>query len=89
MLIVNVRSENLVLDQLIIPKLIFFSILITNLLDIVLILLGEILSWSLMRVEGLKPCEFHFTCCRLTNFKNNFSINNKRDEILYISRKLN
>ena len=38
MLIVNVRSENLVLDQLIIPKLIFFSILITYLLDIVLIL---------------------------------------------------
>ena len=42
-----------------------------------------------MRVEGLKPCEFYFTCCRLTTFKNNFSINGKRDEILYISRKLN
>ena len=34
----NVSSENLVLDQLIIPKLIFFSFLITYLVDIVLIL---------------------------------------------------
>ena len=34
----NVSSENLVLDQLIIPKLIFFLILITYLVDIVLIL---------------------------------------------------
>ena len=33
----NVSSENLVLDQLIIPKLIFFFILITYLFDIVLI----------------------------------------------------
>ena len=39
--------------QLIIPKLIFFFILITCLVDIVLILLGEILSWSLMGVKGL------------------------------------
>ena len=46
----NVSSENLVLDHLIIPKLIFFFILITYLVDIVLILLGEILSWSLMGV---------------------------------------
>ena len=46
----NFSSENLVLDQLIIPKLIFFFILITYLVDIVLILLGEILSWSLMGV---------------------------------------
>ena len=36
--------ENLVLDQLTIPKLIVFSILITCLVDIVLILEGEILS---------------------------------------------
>ena len=49
----NVISENLALDQLIIPKLIFFFILITYLVDIVLILLGEILSWSLMGVQGL------------------------------------
>ena len=34
----NVSLENLVLDQLIIPKLIFFFILITYLVDIVLIL---------------------------------------------------
>ena len=34
----NVSSENLVLDQLIIPKLIFFFILITYLVDVVLIL---------------------------------------------------
>ena len=34
----HVSSENLVLDQLIIPKLIFFFILITYLVDIVLIL---------------------------------------------------
>ena len=34
----NVSSENLVFDQLIIPKLIFFFILITHLVDIVLIL---------------------------------------------------
>ena len=41
------------LDQLIIPILIFFFILITYLVDIVLILKGEILSWSLMEVKGL------------------------------------
>ena len=34
----DVSSENLVLDQLIIPQLIFFFILITYLVDIVLIL---------------------------------------------------
>ena len=34
----DVSSENLVLDQLIIPKLIFFFILITYLVDIALIL---------------------------------------------------
>ena len=41
------------LDQRIIPKLIFFFILITYLVDIVLILLGEILSRSLMGVKRL------------------------------------
>ena len=46
----DVTSESLVLDQLIIPTLIFFYILITCLLDIVLILLREILSWSLIGV---------------------------------------
>ena len=49
----DVSLENLVLDQLIIPLLIFFYILITCLLDIELILEGEILSWSLMGVKGL------------------------------------
>ena len=49
----NVSSQNFVLDQLIIPKLILFFIHITNLVDIVLILLGEILSWSLMRDKML------------------------------------
>ena len=49
----NVSSENLVLEQLIIPKLIFFFNLITYLVDVVYILLGEILSWSFMRVKGL------------------------------------
>ena len=34
----NVSSDNLVLDQLIIPKLIFFFVLITSLVDIVEIL---------------------------------------------------
>ena len=38
----NVGSENWVLDQLIIPKLIFFFFFITYLLDIVLILYGKI-----------------------------------------------
>ena len=47
-ILLNVSTENLVLDQLIIPKLIFFFILITNLVYIVWILYGEILSWSLM-----------------------------------------
>ena len=49
------NSENLVSDQLIIPRLIFFFILITSLVDIVLILLGEILPWSLVEVKGLTP----------------------------------
>ena len=34
----NIGSENLVLDQLIIPKLVFFFIFISYLVDIVLIL---------------------------------------------------
>ena len=41
------------MDQLIIPKFVFFFILITYLIDIVLLLLGEILSWSRMGVKGL------------------------------------
>ena len=34
----DVSSDNLVLDQLIVPKLIFFFVLITSLVDIVEIL---------------------------------------------------
>ena len=48
------------LDGLIIPKFIFFFILITYLVEIVLILLGEILSWSLMGVKGLKAVKVIF-----------------------------
>ena len=48
----DVILENLVLDQLMIPKLIFVSILITCLLDVVSKLEGEIQSWSLMGVKG-------------------------------------
>ena len=55
--------ETLVLDQVMILQLILFFIPITLLLDIVLILYGEILSWSLVRVIGLKgfkyPWLFH------------------------------
>ena len=58
----NVSSENLLLDQLIIPKLIFFFILITYLVDIVLILWGEILSWSLMGVKGFIQVDQQITC---------------------------
>ena len=47
--------EDLVLHQLIISCLIFFLVVITCLLDIVLILWGEILSWSLMGVKRVKP----------------------------------
>ena len=39
------NSENLVLDQLIIPIFIFFFILVTNLVDIVDIVIGH--SWEL------------------------------------------
>ena len=63
----NVSSENLVLDQVIIPKLIFFFILVTYLVDIVVILYGKILSWSLMGVKGITLLVqilnyFHYLC---------------------------
>ena len=41
------------LVQRIYPQLIFFFIFIAYLVDIVLILVREILSWSLMGVKGL------------------------------------
>ena len=44
------------MDQPISAKFIFFFIHITYLVDIVLILQREILSWSLMGVKGLKSC---------------------------------
>ena len=62
----NGSSENLVLDQLIIPWLIFFFLLITCLLNIVLILRGEFMSWSLMGVKGLREKSWYirrFSCC--------------------------
>ena len=55
----GVRLENFILHQLMIPKLIFlyFFILITCLLDIVLILLGEILSRSFRGSQGFREGE--------------------------------
>ena len=41
----------------------FFFILITCLLDIELILWGEIMSWSLVGVKGLKVQGFSFSQC--------------------------
>ena len=49
----DVGLKSLLLAQLIIIWLIFLFILITFLLVTVLILQGEILSWSLIGVEGL------------------------------------
>ena len=50
----DVSLENLELDQPIIPQFILFSIFITRLLDIALILYGEILSEALMKLKGLR-----------------------------------
>ena len=67
-------SENFVLDQLLTPWLISFFILINCLLDKVLILKGEILSWSLVEFRGVTvnlPDQIglcfeakHVHCCR-------------------------
>ena len=57
----DVSLENLVLDQLVIPSSIFLFIHITCLDDIVLILLGEITSWSLMGVKGLKTVNYEIS----------------------------
>ena len=51
------------MDQLGIPKLIFFFILVSYLVDIVSILYGEILSWSPVGVKGLK--DMWMIICRL------------------------
>ena len=53
----DVSSENFVLEQLIIPELIFHFTLVTYRLDIVFILEGEILSWSLVGVRGLNQAK--------------------------------
>ena len=45
------------LDQLIIPWLVFFFILITFLFDVVLILRAEILCWSVIGVKGIMPLD--------------------------------
>ena len=49
----DVSLENLELDQPIIPLLIFFFIYVTCLLNILLIMQGEILSWSPAGHKGL------------------------------------
>ena len=49
----NISSENLALGQLIIFKFLYFFILITYLVDVVLVLKGEILSKSLIGAKGL------------------------------------
>ena len=56
----DVSSDNLLLDQLRIPLLIYFFILINFLLYVVLILKGESLSWSLVGVKSQKwrTCNF-------------------------------
>ena len=48
----DVCAKNLELDKLILPLLTFFFLHITQQLGIVLIFLGEILSWSLMEVTS-------------------------------------
>ena len=59
----GVSSGNLILDQLIIPKLIF-----SLLISLVLILyLGEILSWSLMGVKGLSSLQLYLRSTELVN----------------------
>ena len=67
----DVSLENLVLDQLIIPQMIFFFILITCLLDFVLILSGEILSWSLVGgnyTQSTPKCKWLKKIHRLASF---------------------
>ena len=73
----DISLENLVFDKLIIPWLIYFFILVTCLCDNVLRLWGEILSWSLLGVKGIKPCSMLllgfsviFSCIHLTCNRN-------------------
>ena len=64
------------MDQLIIPKLIFFFILIMYLVDTVVILLGEIQPWSLKGVRGLNLIYW------VTSFSGNFV--NKENGVTYV-----
>ena len=57
------------MDQLIMPSLIFLFILITCLLDIVLILEGEIQSWSLVGVKGLSSKQKELRITRSFTFE--------------------
>ena len=50
----DVSLENLIQEQLIVPLMILFFILVTLLLDILLLLKGEMLSWVLLGVRGLR-----------------------------------
>ena len=81
----NVSSENLVLDQLTIPKLIFFSILITYLVDIILILQGETLSWLLVEVKGAMLNETNHFKTWVAFQKIRISVNSLRLVIFIVS----
>ena len=56
---VMISSKNLVLNQLIIPELIFSLIFVICLFDIVMIWLVEIISWSLMGGRWLSKHSVH------------------------------
>ena len=62
----NFNSQNLVLDQIIIPKLIFFSVLITYLVDVVLIFWEEIVLWELKVKECLEEKKMILSCVLTT-----------------------
>ena len=60
--------------------MIFFFILLTYLLDIVLILLGEILSWSLVGVRGLRlPYQSPIIITEYFWSNDNYNIGNDKD----------
>ena len=76
----DVSLKNLVLDQLVIPWLKIFFILITYLRDIVLTLKGEILSWPFMEVKRLR-----FKENKMNSFPGNQSVS---DSLCGTTRKL-
>ena len=71
----NFNSQNLVLDQLIIPKLIFFSVLITYLVDVVLKFWGEIVlvSHGSLRVKECLEEKKMILSCVLTTIPSEFA----------------